>query len=326
MSEERLFLKAIKNKPDDRTARLVYADWLQERDDERGELIRIEEELPTLPIHSDRYWELKPRRRTLLKAAEKPWLMQMGYGSTDYQPVFADVPTGWKERWRLLREFVERWYRIPMQDVGGPLKLFPKAARKRAPWVGEAECQSVDDALSHRKVRAGLPPSLREWMLFIRELQLGLNEFGRGTGDDHNFTESPKQIDFFQQQGYRECFLVRNEDRKEPDPQVWQSSYGDEPECVSPHVTTLALHYLLTQYEPQFGEPPAEQRMTQKFARRLAKYFPVRSNFDETQIYERSNVIALWIPKSPFTGNDPCIHVKARSEADRAEVHTALWE
>ncbi|MFO0824110.1 MAG: TIGR02996 domain-containing protein [Gemmataceae bacterium] len=185
MSEERAFLKAIKKKPEDRTARLVYADWLQEHDDPRGELIRIEEELPTLAIYSDRYWQLKPRRRELLKAADKPWLKQMGYGSTDYQPVFADVPSGWKERWRLLREFVERWYQIPMDDVGGKLKPIPKGHPE---WRFRKEyVQGVEGVFKKRKLLSSLPPSLREWMLFVRELRLGVTHLTLANGDLDDF-------------------------------------------------------------------------------------------------------------------------------------------
>jgi uncharacterized protein (TIGR02996 family) len=40
MSDENAFLTAIKSAPDDNTARLVYADWLDERGDPRGGLLR----------------------------------------------------------------------------------------------------------------------------------------------------------------------------------------------------------------------------------------------------------------------------------------------
>jgi uncharacterized protein (TIGR02996 family) len=40
MSDESAFLAAIKSAPDDDTARLVYADWLDERGDPRGGLLR----------------------------------------------------------------------------------------------------------------------------------------------------------------------------------------------------------------------------------------------------------------------------------------------
>jgi uncharacterized protein (TIGR02996 family) len=324
MSEERAFLKAIKKQPVDSTARLVFADWLQEHDDERGELIRIEEELPTLPIYSDRYWELKPRRRALLKAAEKPWLKQMGYGSTDYQPVFADVPNGCKERWRLIREFTERWFQIPIDDVGGPLKRVPKAKSRRS-GLDDAEVKSVDDVFSKPKLKAALPHSLREWICFIRELHLGLNDLTLANGDRHFLADSPERIDFYQEEGGRECYLIREEDRHEPDPQVWRSDYNQTPMFASPRLTTFALHVLLNQSPPEFCDGPEPQQMTKAFARRLTNYFPVRSNFDEMQLFERPNALVLWEPPSPLAGRDPVRWVWVRSLANRYELETALW-
>lgn len=41
MNEEAGFIAALLADPDDRTALLVYADWLQERDDPRAEYLRL---------------------------------------------------------------------------------------------------------------------------------------------------------------------------------------------------------------------------------------------------------------------------------------------
>jgi uncharacterized protein (TIGR02996 family) len=41
MSEESAFLRAIREEPDDDAPRLVYADWLEERGDPRGEYLRL---------------------------------------------------------------------------------------------------------------------------------------------------------------------------------------------------------------------------------------------------------------------------------------------
>ncbi|MCE9565027.1 MAG: TIGR02996 domain-containing protein [Planctomycetes bacterium] len=41
MKEEKAFLAAIRAAPDDNTVLLVYADWLEERDDPRGEYARL---------------------------------------------------------------------------------------------------------------------------------------------------------------------------------------------------------------------------------------------------------------------------------------------
>jgi uncharacterized protein (TIGR02996 family) len=41
MHDEQAFLQAMQENPDDAVHRLVFADWLEERDDPRGELIRL---------------------------------------------------------------------------------------------------------------------------------------------------------------------------------------------------------------------------------------------------------------------------------------------
>src|SRR5262245_41684171 len=120
MNEEAGLLAAIGADPKDRAVRLVYADWLDERSDPRGELVRVEEEMRRLPVFSDRFWLLKARRNELRSQAPDDWLEAMGYDGTACPPTFAHgVPDGWRERWRLIREFVERWHRIPLGDVGG---------------------------------------------------------------------------------------------------------------------------------------------------------------------------------------------------------------
>jgi uncharacterized protein (TIGR02996 family) len=43
--DEASFIRAVRVAPQDRTPRLVYADWLDERNDPRGELIRLEDDL-----------------------------------------------------------------------------------------------------------------------------------------------------------------------------------------------------------------------------------------------------------------------------------------
>ena len=71
MADDKGFLKAIKAQPCDGALRLIYADWLEDQADPRAELVRVEEEMRQLPIYSDRYWQLKPRRATLRKRASK---------------------------------------------------------------------------------------------------------------------------------------------------------------------------------------------------------------------------------------------------------------
>jgi uncharacterized protein (TIGR02996 family) len=142
------FLLTIRERPDERAARLVYADWLEERADPRAELIRLEEEMRRLPIAGDRYWQLKPRRNEHRNACDEEWLAELCYG-TEYEPVFKDGASDVNGRWRLIREFVERCHKVPLPDVGGQID-----------WVRRVE----------QRVGYELPLSVREWIAFLYDL------------------------------------------------------------------------------------------------------------------------------------------------------------
>lgn len=72
MSSEPAFLAAIRDDPDDDTARLVYADWLAERDDPRGELLHAQIALALLDPADEAYLDLADREcRWLAEHAER---------------------------------------------------------------------------------------------------------------------------------------------------------------------------------------------------------------------------------------------------------------
>src|SRR5262245_36430740 len=116
MPSEREFLAAIANDPHDLALRLAFADWLEERDDPRSELIRLEEDARSVPIHSAEYWRAKPRRQQLRAEAGHPFLVTLRYGR---RLVFADgIPDEQDGRWRLLRALCEDWFGRPLPDLG----------------------------------------------------------------------------------------------------------------------------------------------------------------------------------------------------------------
>lgn len=74
MNDERGFLEQIKDDPDDLSTWLVYADWLDEQGDARGEYLRAELELQQLmratPVAElDEQPQLKQMRRQLTRLA-----------------------------------------------------------------------------------------------------------------------------------------------------------------------------------------------------------------------------------------------------------------
>src|SRR5437764_1154624 len=70
---EAAFLAAILDRPDDDAPRLVYADWLDERGDPRGEFIRVQCELARLPGDDPRQLSLRKREKQLRKRHGRQW-------------------------------------------------------------------------------------------------------------------------------------------------------------------------------------------------------------------------------------------------------------
>src|SRR5262245_15747409 len=61
MAEDQGFLRAAREAPDDDTPRLVYADWLEEHDDPRGEFIRLQCTLAKMSRGDPGFRELEAR-------------------------------------------------------------------------------------------------------------------------------------------------------------------------------------------------------------------------------------------------------------------------
>src|SRR3954468_19371757 len=110
MGEEEAFLKAIQDAPGDDALRLVYADWLEEGGDPRGEFIRVAEEIAQAAPHTDRYAALRARLKTLRECIDPGWAAALGY-QPRHRPLFATLPQRRRDRWRLIDEFIEVWHR-----------------------------------------------------------------------------------------------------------------------------------------------------------------------------------------------------------------------
>jgi uncharacterized protein (TIGR02996 family) len=70
------FLRALDANPSDDTLRRVYADWLEERGDDRGEFLRVAVALRGLPADNERFLDLLHRLRGLRSAVPAAWLVR----------------------------------------------------------------------------------------------------------------------------------------------------------------------------------------------------------------------------------------------------------
>jgi uncharacterized protein (TIGR02996 family) len=90
MNDEHAFMQAMQQHPEDNALRLVFADWLEERGDQRGELIRLLHTLTRSVEVPDRP-KLEKRLRNLVADGVKPvgpfWTNSIGI-------TFAWIPAG----------------------------------------------------------------------------------------------------------------------------------------------------------------------------------------------------------------------------------------
>jgi uncharacterized protein (TIGR02996 family) len=282
MNDEAAFLAAIRAAPKDSAPRLVFADWLDERGDPRCELVRIEEEMRRLPVYSDRFWQLKPRRNELRAQATPDWLEAMGYG-TDCQPTFRHgVPDDWKGRWRLIREFYERWHRRPLGDVGG-----------RADEIREVEA----------RLGRTLPPSVREWVAFAHDVgkKDRVHAVLRELFEMQDFPGLPATSLVLQSEGDY-WWAVRHADFSLPDPPVygvhWDRENRDENTFLcdrdnpaAPTVASYFLGYVMGYTRGQGGALSTTVSEPAELVRGLKSVFPVQCCFEDLEIYEDDNLI-----------------------------------
>lgn len=71
-------LQAILDDPDSDELRLIYADWLEERGDPRGEFVRLQVELARMSESDARRELLEPRETALLDEYGDQWIAELG--------------------------------------------------------------------------------------------------------------------------------------------------------------------------------------------------------------------------------------------------------
>lgn len=229
MKQEDTFLRAIESRPQDEGLRLIYADWLEEQGDPRGEFIRLQQAMAALPVYSDRYVELKPRRDELRRHATADWLRRLGYTPT-YRPLFTQLPERRVERWRLVAEFIELWYK-PLRPGDGATEKQLAAAEKRLGFL--------------------LPAALREWYALAgNRKDVWSKQDSLERLSSISIEERYDALVFRYENQNCDRWGIRVRDLGIEDPPV----FGLEvPAEVSPATTTFAIQVLL--YEAPFGGP-----------------------------------------------------------------------
>ncbi len=278
MTSEEQILGEIALAPRDVDLRLAYADWLEEHGDPRGAMIRVEEELRSLTIDSDRYWELKPQRHAFLDYCDETyhdeWLVRLGYHRR-YEPVFADLPDTPEKRWRLIREFIERWHGIRLAD--------------------NPTCDALPDVETW--ISRPAPRSLGQWMSLAHDLGNQFEKVFRDRVAIENLRRH-QAVSLMQLAEGDIYWAVRRENMEKADPPVdTYSQYHDGAgqgyeHSGQPHptLTSFALShasYFLGRGVSYSIEPHRIEAHCQQHDQAMTK-------FDNLAIYESENVIVVF--------------------------------
>jgi uncharacterized protein (TIGR02996 family) len=114
MTDDQAFVDTILANPNDETPRLVYADWLEERGDPRGEFLRLDSTMIAMRIGTPRYEQARNRLVELRKDIDSKWARCVGF-----RPI-----TSIETLIQFLREFHRHWMDDPVLDAAAiPLDL-----------------------------------------------------------------------------------------------------------------------------------------------------------------------------------------------------------
>ncbi len=130
MSDDDSFLSRILDDPEDIAPRLVYADWLEERGDIRGELIRTRTQLTDLSAKDHHRKILQQRERELAAECDPDWLVLLERAD-------------WKLRYRALEpteHHKTRWAKKQQAKISAALKAFEGELGLKLPRSYKAYC------------------------------------------------------------------------------------------------------------------------------------------------------------------------------------------
>jgi uncharacterized protein (TIGR02996 family) len=147
MSEHKSFVRAILENPHDPQLRLIFADWLEERGDARGDFLRLEVELKGMAREDERYPALAARLEELRQLIGPKWLAVL-----DTPPIENCPPTnaGTIDLERELRMAELRFkFKCPkhwenLSPTGNSLIRFCGQCQRNVYY-----CSSVDEARQH---------------------------------------------------------------------------------------------------------------------------------------------------------------------------------
>ncbi len=147
MADEAELLAAIVRAPHDDVARLVYADWLSDQSDPRGELIQLQVSQARLHAGTAAFSRIRDRVSRLLNAHFDAWQPRVrvsppgsAFSAPPPGPPPGPHPDDYSYDWEFLRGFPERLQTVPQALIAFAPALFAAAPLL---WDVRLDCRSL---------------------------------------------------------------------------------------------------------------------------------------------------------------------------------------
>ncbi len=220
---------------------------------------------------------------------------------------------------------------FPRGEVGRPLE--EKRSKKLTGMVGRdpetgllKAIEPCEFPIEQQRFIGSLENSFQEWFVFIRDLREARKNFVRSI---HQVSDYGDGILFLDLSEPDLAYSVAKKNVHQPDPVVDWVDKVYETRGTIPHVTSFAFQYLFTLIDlisADVGGFVAKIESQKALTSQLEKVFPVHSKFDNIQIFERPNMIAL-LGSDPFSGgSETVIRVEVCKPVPRAYIPDFLWK
>jgi hypothetical protein len=228
----------------------------------------------------------------------------------NYEPVFLSIPDDCRSRWKLLRQFIRRWYGLELSEAGG----WPR------PVQAEEETLGID-----------LPPSFREWMALASELiEKGRFDIFRDSYEVMDLKALAAVSLLLQSEGDY-YWAVQKENLAIEDPPVdgYWLDYRLSPERFAwfardaQHITSFVMGHLAYCLHGAGGGCHVEISGGNDLLAEMKRSFDTHSTFDHLSIFEKPNIIAMIMPG--VLDERVNLLVEIWKKVPRSEVPECIW-
>lgn len=145
-ADELPFIREILFDVDDEGPRWVYADWLEERGDSRGEFLRLDMQVYQEDLATSQLTEISRRRTELVAQIDPQWMMLLAQAPIESCQQKAEFKFLCPQRWRNLRPFDDEG-KVRYCDQCGKSVTYCYTIEEAREQAAGGQCVAIDPSV-----------------------------------------------------------------------------------------------------------------------------------------------------------------------------------